>query len=49
MQAVHLAQTGQHANVVSTAIKVINMWAFHTLNGTTSGVKNTMLDYVASI
>jgi len=49
MQAVHLSETGQHANVVSTAIKVINMWALHTLSGTTSGVKNTMLDYVASI
>jgi len=49
MQAVHLAETGQHAIVVSTAIKVINTWALHTVSGTTSGVKQTMLDYVASI
>ena len=49
MQAVHIAETGQHAVVVSTAIKVINTWALHTVSGTTSGVKQTMLDYVASI
>ncbi|OSX79268.1 hypothetical protein BU14_0082s0033 [Porphyra umbilicalis] len=49
MQAVHLAETGEHAVVISTAIKVINTWALHTVSGTTSGVKQTMLDYVASI
>ena len=49
MQAVHLAETGQHATVVSTTIKMINTWALHTVSGTTSGVKQTMLDYCASI
>ena len=49
MQAVHLAETGQHATVVSTTIKVINTWALHTVSGTTSGKKQTMLDYCASI
>jgi len=49
MQAVHLAETGRHATVVSTTIKVINTWALHTVSGTTSGKKQTMLDYCASI
>jgi len=49
MQGVHLAETGQHANFVRNSIKVINTWAMHTVSGATSGVKQTMLDYVASI
>jgi len=47
MQAVHRAETGQHADVVRNSIKVISTWAMHTVSGTTSGVKQTMLDDVA--
>jgi len=49
IQAVHLAETVQNATVVSATIKVINTWALHTVSGTTSGVKQKMLDYYASM
>lgn len=45
LQALHLAETGQHDAVAAIASAIKNAWLRHTVSATNSGMKQTMQTY----